>query len=205
MSANNIMSRFQPMRDAAPVPTPSTPTQCTPVFWANHLHHADLSANMKDMVHYPNTPEGQTAYQAQVLMWKTTNPHEYKGGDEYAPYPLMPGTLSVGVVKHQEVLEGSIDRKNAIPKALEAALGEGGRPHMDMSSNTSMYDTNIIDIFDVYSVGEEGNAIPFEKEMNIIEVNGELVVLKATFDDCAMVNVIDKVAFKEVKNQLSEP
>ncbi|KIM72772.1 hypothetical protein PILCRDRAFT_93321 [Piloderma croceum F 1598] len=45
-----------------------------------------LSANMKDMVHYPNTPEGQTAYQAQ-----------YKGGDKYAPYLLMPGTLSVGV------------------------------------------------------------------------------------------------------------
>jgi hypothetical protein len=68
-----------------------------------------------------------------------------------------------------------------------------------------MYDTNIIDFFDVYSVGEEGNAIPFEKEINLIGVNGELVALKATFDDCAMVNVIDKVAFEEVRNQLSEP
>jgi hypothetical protein len=97
MSANNIMSGFQPMRDAAPVPTPSTPTQRAPVFQANQLHHADLSANTKDMVHYPDTPEGQIAYQEQVLTWKTTNSHKYKGGDKYAPYPLTPGTLSVGV------------------------------------------------------------------------------------------------------------
>ena len=68
-----------------------------------------------------------------------------------------------------------------------------------------MYDTNIINFFDVYSVGENGDAIPFEKGISLVGVNGELVVLKATFDDCAMVNVIDKVAFEEVKNQLSEP
>ena len=68
-----------------------------------------------------------------------------------------------------------------------------------------MYDTDIINFFDVYSVGEKGEAIPFEKEISLIGVNGELVALKATFDDCAMVNVIDKVAFEEVKNQLSEP
>ena len=96
MSANNIMSGFQPVRGATPAPAP-TPTQCTTMFRANHLRHADLSTNTKDMVHYPDTPEGQTAHQAQVLAWKTANPHKYKGGDEYAPYPLTPGTLSVGV------------------------------------------------------------------------------------------------------------
>jgi hypothetical protein len=48
------------------------------------------------MVHYPDTPEGQIGYQAQVLTWKTANLHKYKGGDEYAPYPLTPGTLPVG-------------------------------------------------------------------------------------------------------------
>jgi len=76
---------------------------------------------------------------------------------------------------------------------------------MDTLLNTNMYDTDIINFFDVYSVGEKGEAIPFEKEISLIGVNGELVALKATFDDCAMVNVIDKVAFEEVKNQLSEP
>ena len=98
MSANNIMSGFQPTRGTTPVPNPSSaPTQRTPIFRANHLRHADLSANTKDMVHYPDTPEGQIAYQAQVLAWKTANSHKQKGGDEYAPYPLTPGTLPVGV------------------------------------------------------------------------------------------------------------
>jgi hypothetical protein len=98
MSANNIMSGFQPTRGATQVPTPhSAPTQRAPTFRANHLHHAELSANTKNMVHYPDTPEGQIAYQAQVLVWKTTNSHKYKGGDKYAPYPLTPGTPSVGV------------------------------------------------------------------------------------------------------------
>jgi len=99
MGANNIMSGFQPARGTAPVPAPPpapTPIQRAPLFRANHLRHADLSANTKDMVHYPNTPEGQIAYEAQVLAWKAANPHKYKGGDEYAPYPLTPGTLSVG-------------------------------------------------------------------------------------------------------------
>jgi hypothetical protein len=99
MGANNIMSGFQPARGTAPVSAPPlapAPIQRAPLFRANHLRHADLSANTKDMVHYPNTPEGQIAYEAQVLAWKAANPHKYKGGDEYAPYPLTPGTLSVG-------------------------------------------------------------------------------------------------------------
>ena len=71
-------------------------------------------------------------------------------------------------------------------------MGGGERPHMDTSLNTSMYDTNIINFFDVYSVGEKGDAIPFEKGISLVGIIGELVALKATFDDCAMVNVIDK-------------
>ena len=95
--------------------------------------------------------------------------------------------------------------ESVIPKTSEAVLGEGDRPHMDTSLNKSMYDTDIIDFFDVYSVGETGDAIPFEKGISLVGVNGGLVELKATFDDCAMVNVIDKVVFEGVKSQLSEP
>jgi hypothetical protein len=51
---------------------------------------------------------------------------------------------------------------------------------MDTSLNTSVYDTNIINFFDVYSVGEKGETIPFEKRISLIGVNGELVALKAT-------------------------
>ena len=29
-------------------------------------------------------------------MWKHANPQKHRGGDEYAPYPLTPGTLLVG-------------------------------------------------------------------------------------------------------------
>jgi hypothetical protein len=67
-----------------------------------------------------------------------------------------------------------------------------------------MYDKNIINFFDVYSVGENGDAIQFERVINLIGINGELVAIKATFDDGATVNVIDMAAFEEVKNRLSE-
>jgi hypothetical protein len=92
-----------------------------------------------------------------------------------------------------------------IPEVLEATLGEREWPHMDTSLNTSMYDTDMINFFDMHSLGEKGDGIPFEKGISLIGVNGELVALKATFDDCTMVNVIDKMAFEEVKNQLLEP
>jgi malonyl CoA-acyl carrier protein transacylase len=67
-----------------------------------------------------------------------------------------------------------------------------------------MYDSNIINFFDVYSVGENGDAIQFERVINLIGINGERVAIRATFDDGAMVNVIDLAAFEEVKNQLSK-
>ncbi|KIM88296.1 hypothetical protein PILCRDRAFT_3315 [Piloderma croceum F 1598] len=67
-----------------------------------------------------------------------------------------------------------------------------------------MYDKNIINFFDVYSVGENGDAIQFERVINLIGINGELVAIKATFDDGATVNVIDMAAFEEVKSRLSE-
>jgi hypothetical protein len=92
-----------------------------------------------------------------------------------------------------------------IPKALEATLGEGDGPHIDTSLNTSMYDTNVINFFDMYTVGENGDAIPFEKQINLVGVDGELVALRATFDDGAMVNIIDRVVFDKVKHQLSAP
>ena len=91
-----------------------------------------------------------------------------------------------------------------IPKASEAALGDGERPHVDTPLITNMYDNDIINFFDVYSVGENGDAIQFERVINLIGINGERVAIRATFDDGAMVNVIDMTAFEEVKSQLSE-
>ncbi|KAF8207843.1 hypothetical protein K438DRAFT_1962109 [Mycena galopus ATCC 62051] len=66
------------------------------VFRANHLRMADLTRNTAGMVHHASTPAGQTAYQLQVQAWAAANPTKYQGGDEYAPYPLTPGTEAVG-------------------------------------------------------------------------------------------------------------
>jgi hypothetical protein len=60
------------------------------------LRHTDLSANTKDMVQHPDTPQGNAAYAQQVVFWKAANPSKYKGGDEFAPYPLTPGTDPIG-------------------------------------------------------------------------------------------------------------
>ena len=73
-----------------------------------------------------------------------------------------------------------------------------------MSLITNMYDSDIINFFDMYSVGENGDAMQFESVINLIGINGERVAIRATFDDGAMVNVIDMAAFEEVKNQLLE-
>ena len=70
---------------------------------------------------------------------------------------------------------------------------------------TCMYDTLEINSFDMYSVGDKGMAIPFKKWMDLVGVNGELVVLEATFDDGAMVNVIDKEVFEAVRHRILEP
>ena len=92
MGSNNI---FQPPLNPNPQPAPVV-LRTTTGFRANHLRHADLSANTKDMVHHGDTPEGRTAYLEQVAAWKRANPQKHRGGDEYAPYPLTPGTLAVG-------------------------------------------------------------------------------------------------------------
>ncbi|KAJ7768770.1 hypothetical protein B0H14DRAFT_3591452 [Mycena olivaceomarginata] len=65
-------------------------------------------ANTAGLVHQGDTPQGHTAYQQQVQVWIAANPTKYNGGDEFAPYPLTPGTDPVGTgerfdcgVRHQ--------------------------------------------------------------------------------------------------------
>ncbi|KAJ7319257.1 hypothetical protein DFH08DRAFT_819204 [Mycena albidolilacea] len=65
-------------------------------FRSNHLRMADLTANTTGMVQHADNPTGLAAYQQQVQAWITANPAKYSGGDEYAPYPLTPGTDAVG-------------------------------------------------------------------------------------------------------------
>ncbi|KAJ7773607.1 hypothetical protein DFH07DRAFT_952654 [Mycena maculata] len=88
MHPNNIMRGFQgPVRGG-------NPTRGTG-YRPNSQRMADLSANTAAMLHHADMPGGRTAYQAQVAAWALANPMR-RGPDEYAPYPLTPGTEPVG-------------------------------------------------------------------------------------------------------------
>jgi hypothetical protein len=97
MGAGNIMHGFQATsRGGQNVPGSLGFGRGGIGFRDARLRHTDLSANTKDMVQHPDTPQGNAAYAQQVVAWKAANPNKYKGGDEFAPYPLMPGTDPVG-------------------------------------------------------------------------------------------------------------
>ena len=97
MGAGNIMRRFQaPFRGSLNTPGSFSFGRGGMGFHDAKLRHADLSANTKDMVQHPDTPQEKVAYMQQVAAWKAANPNKYKGGDEYAPYLLTPGTVAIG-------------------------------------------------------------------------------------------------------------
>ena len=65
-----------------------------------------------------------------------------------------------------------------------------------------MYDSsNIIDFHELFNVGNA--EIPFEKEIHLVRIDGELVPVRAIFDDGAMVNVIDADVFASLRHHLS--
>jgi hypothetical protein len=97
MGAGNVMCGFQaPSRGSPNVPGSSGFGRGGTGFRDARLRHADLSTNTKDMVQHLDTPQGKAAYAQQVAAWKAANPNKYKGGDEFAPYPLTPRTDPVG-------------------------------------------------------------------------------------------------------------
>ena len=83
---------------------------------------------------------------------------------------------------------------------MAASLGENKRPHITMVS--SMYDSqDIIDCHELYTMGNA--SIPFEKDIDLIGIDGELVRVRAIFDDNGMVNAIDSKISHSIKKQLS--
>lgn len=54
-----------------------------------------LAKSTTGMVHHADDEKGRIAYNAKVAEWRAANPAK-RGGDEYAPFPLTPGTSSVG-------------------------------------------------------------------------------------------------------------
>ena len=53
-----------------------------------------LAKSTTGMIHHANDDQGHAAYTAKVTEWRTTHPGK-QGGDEFAPFPLTPGTASV--------------------------------------------------------------------------------------------------------------
>ena len=53
-----------------------------------------LAKSTTGMIHHANDDQGHAAYAAKVAEWKAANPGKY-GGDEFALFPLSPGTTSV--------------------------------------------------------------------------------------------------------------
>ena len=65
-----------------------------------------------------------------------------------------------------------------------------------------MYDSlNMIKCYELYNVGN--TVVPFEKEIMLVGVDKGLVGIRATFDDGAMVNVIDTKIFGSIKDLIS--
>jgi hypothetical protein len=66
---------------------------------------------------------------------------------------------------------------------------------------------SVIEYWEVYTVGAKGIgeevAIPFVHTVQLEGLGRSLVSLLATFDDAAMVNVIDSVLFATIKEQLT--
>jgi hypothetical protein len=86
---------------------------------------------------------------------------------------------------------------------LEPVLGGNeDRPHADTYNH--MYNSdNIIEYCEVYTVGpRDGVAIPFVHMVEITGRGGSRSQLLATFDGCAMVNVIDSKAFARLGRNL---
>ena len=80
-----------------------------------------------------------------------------------------------------------------------AVIREIDRPHIAKASMYESYD--IIDFYELFNVGNV--EVPFEKELQLVGVDGKFIRIRAIFDDGAMVNVIDASIFASLKDHLS--
>ena len=76
-------SRMSPNNLFAPRPT---------CMWEEHS--IQLAKSTTGMIHHANDDQGCTEYTAKVTEWRMAHLGKY-GGDEFAPFPLTPGTASV--------------------------------------------------------------------------------------------------------------
>ena len=85
---------------------------------------------------------------------------------------------------------------------LRAVVRGGEKPHV--STTSCMYDPktkDIINCHDLYNVGSTG--APFKKNLDLVGLDGALVLIKEVFNRSAMVNIIDSGLFKQIRHRLS--
>ncbi|KAF8228480.1 hypothetical protein L208DRAFT_1189640, partial [Tricholoma matsutake] len=63
-------------------------------------------------------------------------------------------------------------------------------------------ESQIVDLYSMESEDEQGKTTPFLNTIKLHGPQGEIIRLKSTFDDSAMVNAIDLQAFQDVKHCL---
>jgi hypothetical protein len=61
---------------------------------------------------------------------------------------------------------------------------------------------NIVDLYSMQSEDNQKNAVPFQHMIKLHGPQGEIICLKSTFDDGAMVNVVDLKSFQKVQHHL---
>ena len=71
-------------------------TPCPTHMWEEHS--IQLAKSTTGMIHHANDDQGRAAYTTKVTEWRMARPGKY-GGNEFAPFPLTPGTASVAGVK----------------------------------------------------------------------------------------------------------
>lgn len=89
-----------------------------------------------------------------------------------------------------------------------ADLRDEERSHVDTPTNLCMYNpSDIIECFEVYTVGErqkkDPTVAPFVQIVNLRGLGNEPQAVRATFDDGAMVSVIDTTAFSGMQHKLA--
>lgn len=124
---------------------------------ANHLRMADLTRNTTGLVQHADTPAGHAAYQQQVQAWKTANPTKFNGGDEFAPYPLTPGTDAVGT---GECFDCGV--RHAIGAAHTHAIVDAGETYYRLVANRIIRED--------HQVTTAANTIGVPAHVNLIQV-----------------------------------
>jgi len=122
-------------------------------------------------------------------------------------------TQDAGDMGSSEVLECNEasfkDENNSMPSNTEGSVeGSSGPPSTNVEAvpHTTMYsvpaNSIVIDLYCMESEDGQSRTIPFQYTIELHGPQGEIVRVKSTFDDGAMVNAIDRRWFERIKHRL---